>query len=183
MTAKRKKQSVGRKLKALREQEGLSIEDLAGQVGLKPAYLSGLEADEYLPHVSEILTLARTLSVEASAFMEEGEAKTSRGKRHKAHATRTSDYAYEPLTPFEQDTHLMAFEVSIDSKSEHKKVGYKHDGEEFIYVLSGRLKLSVGRKTRTLGPGQSIRFDSSQKHMLKNPFDEPTNLVVVIYTP
>jgi len=176
-------ESFGVKLRRLREKEGLSLEDLAGQLGMKPSYLASLEDGKVLPPVGEIIRLARTLSVEVSAFMGIEAAKVSEGKRRKALATRTSDYAYENLTAQDPEKHLMAFRVTIDPKSAHRKVGYRHEGEEFIYVLSGRLKISVAGKTRVLGVGESIHFDSGKPHRLSNPGNDPTRLVVVIYTP
>ena len=175
--------SFGARLKKLREKEALSLSELSALVGMKSSYLAKLEADEVLPPVAEIITLAQTLSVEPSSFMEGEAPRASPGKRRKAQARRTGDYAYELLTPEEHDQHLMAFRVTIDPRSEHRKVGYRHQGEEFIYVLSGRLKIKVGRKSRTLGPGESIHFDSGKRHRLSNPGREPTSLMVVIYTP
>ena len=182
MAKKKGAASFGSRVKKLREKEGLSLEDLAGQVGMKPGYLKKLENDEVLPPVAEILTLARTLMVDPSAFMSDETTKASPGKRSKAMTTRTSDYAYENLTEDDRDMHLMAFRVIIPPRSAHRKVGYKHEGEEFIYVLSGKLKLTVGKKTSTLGPGENIHFDSGKRHVLSNPGAEPAVLLVVIYT-
>jgi len=175
--------TFGRKLRKLRVAEGLSVEELAGQVGLRPGYLEQLEQDEVLPSVAEILTLARRLSVEPATFMGEGRPRRSAEKRRTALEKRTRDYAYQLLTPATEDRRLMAFQVTIDPESEHRKVGYQHEGEEFIYVLSGRLKITVGKKAATLGPGQSLLFDSSQKHHLQNPGREATRLLVVLYSP
>jgi quercetin dioxygenase-like cupin family protein len=172
--------SFGARLKRLRESEGLGLPELGTQVGMKPAYLAKLESDQELPPVADIIRLARVLSVDPSVFMED---KAAPGRRQKTIATRTADYAYETLTPDEHDYHLMAFRVRIDPKSAHRKVGYQHEGEEFIYVLSGKLKLTVGGKTKTLSPGETIHFDSGQRHHLVNPGKEPTLLVVVLYTP
>jgi quercetin dioxygenase-like cupin family protein len=182
MAKKKKKESFGARLKGLREGKGLSVGELAALVHLKPRYLEKLEADEVLPPVAEIIRLARTLSVEPTDFMEGGP-KASPGKRKKALATRTSEYAYETLTPDEHDKHLMAFRVTIDPKSEHHRVGYQHEGEEFVYVLSGRLRIKVGRKVSELKAGESIHFDSGKRHRLSNPGRKPTVLMVVIYTP
>ena len=176
-------ESFGTKLRTLRNKEGLSIEDLAGQLGMKPSYLASVEDGKVLPPVGEIIRLARTLSVEVSTFMGAQTAKASEGKRRKALATRTSDYAYENLTTQDPDKHLMAFRVTIDPKSKHRKVGYRHEGEEFVYVLSGRLKITVAGKSRSLSVGESIHFDSGKPHHLSNPGNDPTRLVVVIYTP
>ena len=175
--------SFGAIFRQLREKEGLTIEDLAAQVGMKPAYLKNLEEGEILPPVAEIITLARTLSVEPSVFMGGPSATVSPVKRRKALATRTSDYAYETLTGEEQEKHLMAFRVTIDAKSAHRKVGYQHEGEEFIYVLAGRLKITVAGKSKTLGPNESIHFDSGLRHHLFNPGRTPTVLVVSLYVP
>lgn len=183
MAVREKALSFGAKLRRLREQEGWSLEELAEQVSLKPAYLKELEQDEVLPSVAEILTLARTLSVEPATFMGGEGGKRSAEKRRAALEKRTRDYAYQVLSPEEPERHLMAFQVTIDPQSEHRKVGYRHEGEEFIYVLEGRLQITVGRKTSRLQAGQSIHFDSGQQHRLRNPGREPTRLLVVIYHP
>jgi len=181
MAKKHRKESFGTKLRNLREKEGLSIEDLATQLKMRPSHLKKLESDEILPPVAEIITLARLLSVDPSAFMGEKETGASRGKKRKEIATRTSDYAYEQLSSDSGDKNMMAFRVTIDPRSKHPKVGYRHDGEEFIYVLSGRLKITVGKKTSTLGPDESVQFDSGKPHRLSNPGNEPTVMVVVIF--
>jgi transcriptional regulator with XRE-family HTH domain len=176
-------ESFGRKLRRLREAEGLSIEELAIQLNMKPAYLAKLEKDEILPPVAEILTISRRLAVQPSTFMPGPKPGKAGEGRQKALEKRTRDYAYRKLTAEDIDGHLMAFEVTIDPESEHRKVVYRHEGEEFIYVLSGRLKITVGRKTKSLQKGQSIHFDSSQKHILRNPGKEPSRLLVVVYAP
>ncbi|MFO8056258.1 MAG: cupin domain-containing protein [bacterium] len=182
MTSK-ERDTFGARLRKLREGEGLSLEDLGEQVGMEPSYLAELEEEKVFPHVSEIITLARTLSVDPSAFLADKPLKSSPGKKQKAMAVRTKDYAYQTLTDEDPEKHLMGFRVTIDPKAQHRKVGYQHEGEEFIYVLSGKLWIKVGQKTRTLQPGESIRFDSGKKHQLKNPGSETTELIVVIFTP
>jgi quercetin dioxygenase-like cupin family protein len=183
MAGKKRDASFGERLRRLREKEGLSVEDLAAQVGMKAAHVADLESDRALPPVAEIITLARSLAVEPSAFMGAEPAKASPHRRRQARARRTTDYAYETLTPEEHDRHLMAFRVTIDPEKEHPKVGYKHEGEEFVYVLAGKLKITVGKKTTLLGPGKSVHFDSGVRHVLKNPGREAAVMVVVIYTP
>lgn len=183
MAKKRDEDTFGAKLKKLREGEGLTLKELAEQVKMKPGYLSDLESGKVLPHVSEILTLSRTLSVDPYTFMGGRPAGASPGKRRKALATRTGDYAYETLTEEDPDRRLMGFRVTIEPRSDHRKVGYSHEGEEFIYVLSGKLRISVSGRSRTLSAGESIRFDSGLRHELKNPGTETTVLIVVIYTP
>lgn len=174
--------SFGEQLKKARRKEKLSVGELAERAKLKASYIAELEAGEALPHVAEIITLSRYLKLDPSSLMGSPQ-KTTPGRRKIERQTRTDDYAYETLTDEDPDKHMMAFKVTIDPRSDHRKVGYRHDGEEFIYVLSGTLKLTVGKGARTMKAGDSVRFDSGKKHVLKNPGDEPAVLVVVIYTP
>ena len=183
MAKKTGEESFGSRLKKLREKEGFSLEELAAQVNMRPSHLADLEADKSLPPVAEIITLARRLAVEPSSFMGAAPAKASPSRRQEARARRTADYAYETLTPEEHDKHLMAFRVVIDPESEHRKIGYRHEGEEFVYVISGKVRITVGKKSTTLTPGQSLHFDSGLRHVLRNPGKEPALLVIVIYTP
>ena len=174
--------TFGKKLKKLREAEGMSVEELCGRVNLKPGYLARLERDEVLPPVAEILRLARALAVEPSTFMRDGKSASTRDQRD-ALEKRTRNYAYQTLTPDAHDKHLMAFLVTIDPESEHHQVGYRHEGEEFAYVISGKVVITVDKKKHKLGPGQSFHFDSGKNHQLMNPGKETTRLLVVIYTP
>jgi quercetin dioxygenase-like cupin family protein len=183
MAKKKTADTFGRKLAMLREAEGLTVEELAEMVCMKPAYLKRLEHDELFPPVAEIITIARSLAVEPTAFMSGETTRVTGGKQREALDKRSSDYAYQVLTPDAHDKHLMAFLVTIDPKSEHRKVGYKHVGEEFVYALSGQVKISVGHKTTRLSPGETLHFDSGQRHTLENPGREPALLLIVIYTP
>ncbi|MDZ7695409.1 MAG: cupin domain-containing protein [Deltaproteobacteria bacterium] len=78
---------------------------------------------------------------------------------------------------------LKAFKIFIDPKSEHKSVSYQHLGEEFQYVLKGKVEVMVGENKNVLGPGQSIHFNSAIPHRLKNISAKRAELVVVLYTP
>jgi quercetin dioxygenase-like cupin family protein len=73
--------------------------------------------------------------------------------------------------------------VTIDAGAKHKGVEYKHEGEEFIYVLKGGLILQVGANVTALSQGDSIHFNSGLHHKLSNPTEETTELIVTIYIP
>jgi mannose-6-phosphate isomerase-like protein (cupin superfamily) len=53
----------------------------------------------------------------------------------------------------------------------------RHGGREYGHLVSGRLDVQVGFETYSLGPGDSIHFDSSTPHRLSNPYDEPCTAV------
>jgi quercetin dioxygenase-like cupin family protein len=61
-------------------------------------------------------------------------------------------------------------------------VAYKHEGEEFVFVMTGDLELTLGSKVRKLKTGESIHFNSDVPHKLKSISNEPTRCLVVLYT-
>jgi uncharacterized cupin superfamily protein len=62
-------------------------------------------------------------------------------------------------------------------------VGYQHEGEEFVYVLSGQVEISVGDHVNRLGPTDSLHFNSAIQHHMRNVGKEDAELLVVIYNP
>jgi mannose-6-phosphate isomerase-like protein (cupin superfamily) len=73
--------------------------------------------------------------------------------------------------------------VVIDAQQEHKGVDYHHEGEEFDYVLTGKVQVTVGSHINTLSAGECLHFNSGIPHTLKSISDERAELIVVIYTP
>ena len=78
---------------------------------------------------------------------------------------------------------MKAFLVTIDPKQDHKMVEYKHEGEEFLYVLKGHVEVRVGEAQNLLKKGETLHFNSGTTHKLRNVSEEEAKLLVVIYTP
>jgi quercetin dioxygenase-like cupin family protein len=78
---------------------------------------------------------------------------------------------------------MKAFLVTIDPKQNHRMVEYRHEGEEFIYVLKGEIEVRVGENENHLKKGGTLHFDSGIPHKLRNLGDEEVKLLVVLYTP
>ena len=117
--------------------------NLSNETGLTPTYISQVEKGEVIPPVSIILQLSRALEIDSSILLREEE-KRARKKSAEDYQKRTEDYTYQTLTPEAQHRHLKAFKVFIEPKSVHKGISYQHLGEEFIYVLSGKIEVMVG---------------------------------------
>ena len=73
--------------------------------------------------------------------------------------------------------------ITIESRQKHKPVDYRHEGEEFVYVLEGKLELTLDGKNHTLMPGESKKYNSQIPHQLKSLSDEKTRCLVTLYTP
>lgn len=182
MTRRNKPLPIGKRLLKLRKERGLTLKHLANETGLASPYISQVEKGESIPSVAVILQLSRALEVDSSILLKE-EKKRAGKKSAEDYQKRTEAYSYKTLTPEARHKHLKAFKVLIDPKSEHKPVNYQHLGEEFHYVLKGKIEVLVGENKNILDPGQCLHFNSSIVHRLRNLSSEQAELLVVLYTP
>jgi len=178
----KKPRPLGKRLMDLRKEKELTLKNLANETGLAAKYISQVEKGEVIPPVSVLLQLSKALEVDSSILLREERDRASR-KSSDDYQKRTEDYTYENLTPEARHKHLKAFKVFIDPKSEHRGVSYQHMGEEFQYVLKGKVEVLVGENKNVLGLGQSLHFNSSIVHSLRNISSEKAELLVVLYTP
>lgn len=172
---------VSKKIKTARLEQNLTHENLATATGFGIDYLKALENGKVTPPVGTLLQIARALKIDSTALLKESE--TRMETRIKAYTKRTENYAYTTLTPGAENKHLKAFRVCIDAHETHKGVGYHHEGEEFVYVLSGNVAVTVGDHVKSLKDGESLHFNSGIRHSLKNTGDRKAELLVVIYNP
>ena len=172
---------VGKKIKKERIRKKMSLDRVANETGLSIDYLKKIEAGKEIPPVGTLLQLARALEIDSGFFLREQE--TSLKSRIKAYTKRTENYAYTTLTPGAENKHLKAFKVIIDPMQDHRGVGYQHEGEEFVYVLTGKIELTVGDHINMLNASESLHFNSGIRHKIKNIGEEKAELIVVVYGP
>lgn len=172
----------GARLKKLREGHDWSIEALAEATGQTPDFIQEVEDNAISPPVGFLLRLSTALNVDPGTFLGKEEQVAIRDRRLEAYVRRTQNYSYQTLTEGSATDHLRAFMVTIEPHDTHKPVAYKHEGEEFIYVISGALELTLDKKNHVLKPGEHQHFNSYIPHRLKNLSNEATRCLVVLYT-
>jgi electron transfer flavoprotein alpha subunit/quercetin dioxygenase-like cupin family protein len=172
----------GERIKKLRAANSWTQADLARATGQPPEFIQSVEAGRVSPPVSFLIRLAKAFGVDAGTFLHKSEKSMVRDLRAQAFVRRTQNYSYQTLTPGAENDHLRAFMVTIDSHQTHKPVAYKHEGEEFIYVMDGDLEFTLGGKPHTLKAGEYIHFNSDIPHKLKSLSNRPTRCLVVLYT-
>ncbi len=173
--------SVGERIRFTREKNAFSIDALAEKAGCSTEYLEWVENGQVDPPVALLIRLAKSLHMDIGAFIQQNE--DPREQRRSEAFKRTKHYSYKPLTPTDEDSHLMAFSITIPPHTVHEGVGYQHEGEEYLYVLSGSLEVMLDAQKRLLMEKDSLRFNSYLEHRLSNPGDIETELLVVLYTP
>lgn len=175
--------TFGRAVKGMREARQWSIEALAEATGQSPEFIGKVENEEITPSVSFLLRLANAMKIDPGTFLRREERAMIRNIRSREFLKRTQNYSYQTLSPGAENDHLRAFMITIEPKQAHKPVAYKHEGEEFVFVMEGELKLTVGNKAHHLKPGDSMHFNSDIPHKLKSTSNEMTRCLVVLYTP
>jgi quercetin dioxygenase-like cupin family protein len=174
-----KAQSLGERIRAMRERQQVDLNVVAEKTGYSPTFLEEIETGKVSPPVGVLIQISRALAVDSSSLLAEDRKK----ERRQSYLKRTKAYAYKSLTPDAQDKHLWAYQVTLEPKKEHEMVAYKHEGEEFVYVLEGKIEVQVGDETHVVKKGGSLHFDSSVSHNLKNLSSKQSKLIVVVFTP
>jgi len=172
--------SLGQRIRQAREKRGLNLQELAHRAGCSDEYLEWVEGGQVEPSVALLIQLARTTHLDSSTFL--GIQDTTAQRLEEA-AKRTEHYSYKTLTPPEADKHLMAFSVVIPPKTAHEGVRYRHEGEEFVYVVSGEVEITVDKERKRLAEKESLRFNAYVDHHLSNPGEKESELLVVLYIP
>lgn len=172
---------VGKRIRKARLARKITLETMANETGYSVDALKKIESGKKIPPVGTLLQISKVLQIDSADLLNESD--TTIAQRSREYDKRTEDYAYTTLTPGAQQKHLKAFKVSIDPRSEHKGVGYQHEGEEFVYVLSGDIEVTVGENVNYLETGDSLHFNAAIRHNLRNTGLSEAELLVVIYTP
>ncbi len=175
-------EGFGSKVCKLREAHNLSVEELAQATGQTPDFIDQVENSNFSPSVSFLLMLAKAFNVNPGTFLSKSEKDTIQNQRSQAFIKRTRNYSYQTLTPHAESDHLRAFMITIESRQAHKPVEYKHEGEEFIYVMEGELEVKLGGKLHHLKTNESIHFNSDIPHKLKSLSNKDTRCLVILYT-
>jgi quercetin dioxygenase-like cupin family protein len=180
-TSRKDLEPIGKKIRKVRLDKKLTLENVANETGLSVDYLKKVESGKARPPVGALLQISKALGIDSGDFFREQESQME--KRIRAFTKRTDNYAYTTLTPGAENKHLKAFRVVIEPLKAHEGVGYQHEGEEFVYVLGGRIEITVGDHVNLLEAGESLHFNSGIRHRMRNAADEEAEMLVVIYNP
>ena len=159
--------SFGARLKELRLQRGWTLQQLSEQSGLSKTFISRLETGDRQASIAAVLTLARVFGVSlASMFETELATEPCLIVRASEAVSKTANgLTYMPLSNAQRFFNLQPMRLLV-SPARKGNEHFHHDGEEWIYLLSGRLTLSLAGKTYELEPGDAAHFDSRLPHRL-----------------
>ncbi|GAB4256601.1 MAG: XRE family transcriptional regulator [Deferrisomatales bacterium] len=162
---------IGKKLRRLRLQAGLTQEELANRADLTKGFISQLENDATSPSIATLKDILDALGSTLEEFFRgtAGEEKVAFTKDDRV-VSGESDGRYT-LTFLIPRAHLHEMEpVLVDLQpGEATEPMSGHEGEEFGFVLEGRVSLHVGGGTHKLRKGECFYFGADTEHWLSNP--------------
>ena len=172
---------IGGRLRALRRERGWTLEDLAERTGLSRAYLSRLEAGERQPSLSALSEIAHAYGIGfSSLFAPEPEAQNGvivRGRD--ARMQPGQGLSYTRLSTSDWTFNLQPMRVVVSAERGEGEAPYRHEGEQWLYVLSGRLALDLSGEKSVLDPGDAAHFDADQPHRLAALDGQDAEIILV----
>lgn len=186
---------VGAKIKRLRESKNLTVEEISERSGLSTDQISSIENDQNLPSLGPLIKVARALGVRLGTFMDDNDAlgpvvcraEERERDRSISFSNGSTDarkhMEYHPLAQQKAGRHMEPFVIDINPEETPEFQLSAHEGEEFIYVMSGEVEIVYGKETYSLKEGDSIFYDSIVKHHVHGAPGKSAKILAVVYIP
>ncbi len=187
---------LGKRIKAFRRAKEISLEKLASDTGLSLDFLHGLEDNKVYPSIGPMQKIACALGIRLGTFLDDDVTQDPvisalDGTTPDVHIqncrNKNVSYGYVSLGKGKSDRNMEPFHITIaplsaEEQAKEQKTS-SHQGEEFMLVLKGKLKVVYGRETYILEEGQSIYYNSIVPHYVGAYGQEAAQILAVTYHP
>lgn len=170
---------IGDRIKLLRVNQKRTLQEVADGSDLSKSMISKIENNKTIPSVAALVKIAQTLGTNISNLLEQGNwAKTVFTTREAAQRQLAITGKGYSIFPYASEFHEkkmqpFLFEAKKGEVTPHQ---LSHEGEEFIFVIEGEMKMQVGEIEYLLKVGDSLYFNSLQKHGIMPVSDTVTYL-------
>ncbi|MDR5684441.1 MAG: XRE family transcriptional regulator [Armatimonadota bacterium] len=172
---------LANRIRELRQEKGMTLKEVSERTGFSVSFLSQVERGLSSLSITSLQALAETLGVPIVEFFPAPPVRNYARRRHEHQPFQLdgSQIQYVSLSGNFPSRNLEPLLVTLPPRLQRQEP-FGHPGEEFAYVLSGRMTIVVDGEAYDLGPGDSIHFSSRSLHTFENPTDEPTVAVWVL---
>jgi transcriptional regulator with XRE-family HTH domain len=174
--------AIGPKVRELRRQKNLSLQQLAERASVSAAAIHKIERNGMVPTVATLMKLAAALNRSVAYFVEEdGEPArqailTSRDERKPVFTSKQGLSLTGISGPYGR--FLMAGAVAtVEPGADSGAKPMEHPGEELVYVLDGSLQVDVDGDEFTVRRGDALHFRTDRPHWWRNPRSRPTRAI------
>jgi transcriptional regulator with XRE-family HTH domain len=198
--------NLGQAIRAGREERGLSVRELARRINVSPSFVSQIELGKANPSVGTLYAVVSVLGMTLDELIGGTEGGAPLDEPDAAHPVASADDDRPPSAwsrvdvpvqsaegrprvemsgvVWERLTHdhdpyvdFLHVEYAPGSSSCAPDQLMRHGGREYGHVLEGRLDVQIGFESHSIGPGDSVHFDSMTPHRLSNPYDDTCRAV------
>src|SRR6195952_5564208 len=181
--------AIGRNVRSLRQQHGLTVAEMAARVGISKAMMSKIENAQSACSRSTLALLAKGFDVPVTSLFRGAEVerpaafvKGGTGARSVRHGTREG-HEYDLLGSLRgEHKRLECLMVTLTAKSKTYPM-FQHPGTEFIFMLEGVMDYSHSRSVYRLNPGDSLQIDGEGAHGPVDLVQVPIRFLSVIAFP
>jgi len=180
--------ALPRKIRSLRHRRKLTLAQVAESTGFTKSYLSMVERGKKSPPIATLSKIARALAVEMSAFFPAagiGQGLVVGRKKDRRSIVQDGNqfgYRYQAIASSGKSKRMEAFIAAFPPRRKGTET-FVHEGEEFFYVLEGRIRFLYGKRELLLNEGDCIYFDSSMPHRGESAGSKTATALAVMYTP
>jgi quercetin dioxygenase-like cupin family protein/DNA-binding XRE family transcriptional regulator len=187
------KNSLGSKIKDYREFRQISRTELALKANLDENQLECIEEKGIVPSLGHLIKITRALGVRIGTFLDDqdqigpvvvraGTEKSSMSFSTKSESTR-EHLSFYSLAQDKSGRHMEPFMIDIEPSAHSDYKLSSHEGEEFIYVLKGKVEINYGKELYLLNEGDSIYLDSIVAHNVHAAANQKAKILGVVYYP
>jgi len=177
------KEELGRNLKRIRQERGLSLDKIAALTGVSKAMLGQIERGESNPTVTTLWKIANGLRISFSSLISTERPSVAVIKKSAVDSIEENDGKYKvyPIVPFDTEKKFEIHLVKLEPGGTHHSEPHHAGVEEYLFVTDGTLEMEVGGAHYTVQTDETIIFDGNQEHVYINGGSQPVKCVVMIY--
>lgn len=175
--------SIGQKIKAYRQEQDLTIPQLADITGLSRGFISQVENDKVSLSLESLQKIASSLKVPVNRFLADQPFPSELVKKNARPRIKLGDEPEIEILSAPFGRQLQVLMVELPPGYQAGNCAHTHEGEEWITVLSGKVKVTQGDFSAILEEGDSIHWDGSYPHLCQNAVNTPTKVIVALTPP
>jgi len=180
---------VSERIRTFRERLNMTVDALAEASGIHANVIAAIEAGEAYPALGVLVRLSRALGQRLGTFMDDqqvtdpvivrAEDRVAQAASHKS--SGTEGLRYSPLGRGKSDRHMEPFYIHVEPGA--APAVSSHEGEEFLFILTGEAMLVYGNEEHVLRAGDSVYYNSLVPHAVRANGDQSATLVATVFMP
>jgi transcriptional regulator with XRE-family HTH domain len=174
---------IGDRIKSLRINQKRTLQEIADSSDLSKSMISKIENNKAVPSIAALVKIAKTLGTNISNLLEQdGWARTVFTTQDEAQRNLTRTEKGYSVFPYAASFHEKKMQPFLFSAKKGEVIPHllSHEGEEYVFIVSGEMKMTVGEIEYVLKKGDSLYFSSLQKHGIMPVSDEVVYLDIFV---